>query len=450
MPARSTMSLGLLLMAAAGAAGAQEQPASPALPRLAVQSGHFVEKDSGRRFTPLGVNYFRTGKVKSGKVVHATFCPGFYERPYVEKMMADAAAWGFNTVRTFQSYHVGEEGILTSPEAREIAPAYLANVVHFLRQAQQHRLHVIFSWDVWMPNSVWWATQALPGEAGRDLRTEWDEAQGVNNFRFGLESVRTRANAIVALIDALRRQDPALLSTVLSWELENEVFFASDRAPFNSRKGTFRFRDRDYDLAADADTQALMDDAIVQWADLGAEAIHRADPEALVSTGVFTFAAVGRNGPGTLATDQTKDERIPARPLALLRSKLDYLDLHLYAWRAADVGVAVHLERNLRSVEWEALRTAAREAGKPILCGESGLFANYLRSPPAWAIDHTLGLACHREHQQALAAKGLAGTLYWHYGNPDSTANDENPALTLFPAYVQVLKDVWGPPAKAD
>ncbi len=442
MQACPTVSLGLLFLVAAHAA-AQEAPANPVLPRLAVRAGRFVERDSGRPFTPLGVNYFRTGKVKSGKLVHATFCPGFYERAYVEQMMAQVAGWGLNTVRTFQVYHVGEEGILRSPEDREISPAYLANVVHFLRQAQQHRLHVIFSWDVWLPTSTAWAAQALPDEATCDLRKDWDEAQGINNFRFGLESVRTRANAIVALIDALRREDAGLLPTVLSWELENEVFFASDRAPFASRQGSFRFRGRDYDLASDADTQALMDDAIVQWADLGATAVHRADPEALVSAGLFSFNAVGRRGPGMLSSEQTKDERIPARPLALLRSKLDYLDVHLYAWRTAEQGVAAHLERDLASIEWEPLLSAARQAGKPILSGESGLFANYLRTPPAWAIDHALGLTCHREQQQALASKGIAGTLYWHYGNPDSTANDENPTLSLFPAYAQALKDAW-------
>jgi hypothetical protein len=449
MRAQTTQARGLALpirlslLVVSSAASAQPTPASPALPRLAVQAGRFVEKDSREPFTPLGVNYFRTGKVKSGKVVHATFCPGFYDRPYIERMMGEVAGWGFNTVRTFQAYHVGEEGILASPEAREISPAYLANVVHFLRQAQRCRLRVIFSWDVWLPPSAWWAAAALPGEAACDLRTPWDEALGINNFRLGLESLRTRANAIVALIEALRREDAGLLSTVLSWELENEVFFASDRAPFASRRGAFHFAGRDYDLASDAETQALMDAIIVQWANLGAEAIHRADPDALVGTGVFAFNAVGRTGPGTLSTDQTKDNRIPARPLALLRSKLDYLDVHLYAWRSPAQSVAAHLDRDLASIEWEALQAAARQAGKPILCGESGVFANYLRSPPAWAIDHALGLACHREHQQALAAKGLAGTLYWHYGNPDTTANDESPALSLFPAYAQALREIW-------
>jgi len=385
--------------------------------------------------------------VKSGKVVHATFCPGFYDRAFVEKMMADLAAWGFNTVRTFQVYHVGEEGILASPQAREISPPYLANVIHFLQQARKHRIHVIFSWDIWSPPSEWWSSQALPGEAKCDLRPAWEDAMGANGFRFCLGAVRTRANAIVALIEALRREDPGLLPVVLAWELENEVYFVANRAPFDRHEGSFRFAGREYGLASDEDTQALMDDVVAQWANVCAGAIHKAAPEALVSAGLFTFAAVGRGGPATLSRDQTADNRVPARPLALLRSKLDYVDTHLYAWKTETTGVAGFLDKNLEAAEWEKLQAEARKLGKPILVGESGVFANYLRRPPDWlAINHDQGVACLREQVQALKDHGFAGALYWHYGNPDSTPQDENPALMLFPRYAQVLREAWVSP----
>jgi len=412
--------------------------------RIVVKDGAFVDKKTGVPFTPLGVNYYRVGEVERGKSGHATFCPGFYDRAFVEKMMADVAAWGFNTVRTFHVYHVGENGILTSPLAREIAPDYLDNVVHFLEQARAHRLRVIFTWDIWSPASDWWSSQALPGEADLDLRPDWDPAHGINGFRLHRDSVRTRANAIVALIEALRARDPGLLPVVLAWELENEVYLSAGAAPFSSRKGEYTFAGRSYDLSSDSESQALMDDVLVQWANLCADAIHQADPEALVSTGVFTFAAVGRGGPGTLSKDATADERVPARPLALLGSKLDYVDIHLYAWRTPEEGVSQYLKRNLRSVEWEAVRERARELGKPLTCGECGVFANYLRSAPNWrAINHELGAQCFREHVAGLKAHGLAGALYWSYGNPDSTAGDENPALTFHPQYGRILKEGW-------
>ena len=434
------LTVGLLMVAVGWSWLAAE---AQGFPRIAVREGRFVEADSGRTFIPVGVNYYRVGKADGGKDVHATFCPGFYDRAFVEKMMADLQAWGFNTVRTFQVYHVGPSGILTSPQAREISPAYRDNVVHFLQQARQHGVHVIFSWDIWLPPSEWWSSQALPGEAKYDLRPGWDEPAGINNFRFGLGSVRTRVNGIVELIRAIGKQDPDLLRVVMAWELENEAVFAADRAPFNKREGTFRFGGKDYDLAADEQTQALMDEIIVAWASVGAGAIHGADPQALVSASVFTFAAVGRGGPGTLSKDKTGDNRIPARPLALLRSGLDYVDMHSYAWRTDAEGVTSFLDKNLASDEWPTLSAQGRQVGKPILVGEAGVFANYLRKPPDWKIDHALGVACLREHLQGLKAHGLAGVLYWPYGSPDSTPNDETPALALFPQYVPVLQETW-------
>ena len=415
--------------------------------RITLKDGGFVDAASGAPFMPLGVNYFRVGEVDAGKPVHATFCPGFYDRDYIERMMADVADWGLNTVRTFHAYHVGPSGILLSPEAREIAPGYLDNVVDFLQRARDHGLRVIFSWDIWLPTSEWWAGRELPGEAATDLRDDWDPAQGINGYRLHRGSVRTRANGIVALVEAIRRRDPELLKVVIAWELENEVYLSGSRAPFAGRTGRYDLAGRSYDMASDEDAQSLMDAALVQWANLCSDAIHQADPQALVSTGLFSFAAVGRGGPGTLSRDTTSDERVPGRPLALLESRLDYVDLHLYAWRSAQEGVGRYLDRNLASVEWPAVRARAQELGKPLMCGECGVFANYLRSAPDWQkINHELGAKCFRQHVEGLASHGVAGALYWAYGNPDSTAGDENPALTFHPQYARILKDAMAPP----
>lgn len=411
--------------------------------RIAIRSGKFIQKETGRPFVPLGANYCRTGVVSNGKNVHATFCSEFYDRAYIEKMMSDLSSWGFNTVRTFHVYHVGKDGILASPQSREISSDYLANVVHFLQQARKHNIHVIFSWDIWPPESEWWSGKPLVGEAKYTLASAWDEGMGVNNYRIFKGLVRTKANSIIALIEALRRKDPSLLKVVMAWELENEVYFHADRAPFIPREGTFRFANKDYLMSSDEQAQALMDDMIVQWVNICADAIHRADKDALVSAGVFSFSAVGRIGPGTLSKDQTGDNRVPARPMALVRSKLDYLDIHLYAWKTETEGVSDFLRNNLSSIEWDRLTTAARKAGKPIMAGETGVLAPYLRKPPEWAINHELGLECLRKQLLGLKEQKLAGILYWVYGNPDSKPNDDSPALRLFPKYVKVMQDVW-------
>jgi hypothetical protein len=122
---------------------------------------------------------------------------------------------------------------------------------------------------------------------------------------------------------------------------------------------------------------------------------------------------------------------------------LDYIDIHLYAWKDDTEGVDAHLARELRSVEWDKLKTEAHKAGKPIIAGETGVFAHYLRKPPEWTIDHKLGVQCLQEQLTGLKTRGFAGALYWHYGNPDSTPNDEIPALCLFPQYLDVIQNVW-------
>ncbi|MHB0998736.1 MAG: cellulase family glycosylhydrolase [Armatimonadota bacterium] len=411
--------------------------------RIAIRSGKFIEKNTGKPFIPLGVNYYRTGVVSNGKLVHATFCPGFYDHAYIEKMMSDLSKWGFNTVRTFQVYHVGKDGIITSPTSREISPEYLANMVHFLQQARKHNIHVIFSWDIWLPVSEWWSGKPLASEGKYSLQPAWDEGMGVNNYRITRDSIRIRANAIVSLIEALRRKDPSLLNVVMTWELENEIYFNADSEPFKSRKGTFHFAGKDYLMSSDEQTQSLMDDMIVQWADICTDAIHRTDKDALVSAGVFTYYAIGREKPGTLSKDKTGDTRIPARPMALLRSRLDYLDIHLYAWKTETEDVDDYLAHNLASVEWDRLTVAARKAGKPIMSGETGVCAQYLRQPPEWTINHDLGVDCFRKQQIGMKNRQISGVLYWHYGNPDSKLNDDFPSLSLFPQYMKVMQEVW-------
>jgi hypothetical protein len=185
-----------------------------------------------------------------------------------------------------------------------------------------------------------------------------------------------------------------------------------------------------------------MDSAARAWASACADAIHAADGEALVSASVFTFAAVGRQGPGTWSQDQTKDMRVPARPSALLESRLDFVDLHLYAGKSKDESVTQHLQRDLASVELPALAEEAKRRGKPLLVGESGVGVGLTRRGPDWeTIHHDVGVELLRELHQALAAYPFAGVLHWHYGSPDSQAQDQHSALTLFPQYGEVLRE---------
>jgi Cellulase (glycosyl hydrolase family 5) len=420
--------------------------ASAALPasdtaRIDIREGHFVEKSTGKPFRPFGVNYYRSALTDGQKRGHSAFSPGSYDEAFITQMMQRLARDGFNTVRTFLSNHSGPNGIVADPQSAEIHPAFLANVLHFLRAAQKHHIHVILTWDTWTPDSRAWSEKPLADEARHGFSTDTKSHFHVNGFRLTPKPVRTKANAILSVIEALRKNAPELLAVVLAWELENEVHFRLDQEPFISRSAAFTFAGRQFDLSTDSGAQDLMDAAIRAWATACSDAIHAADPDALVTASVFTFAAVGRQGPGTWSKDSTKDNRVPARPLALLDTSLDYVDLHLYARRTDRQNITQHLEHDLASVELSALIAKAQSLGKPILIGESGIGAHVTRRGPDWqTIRHEASQALLREFHLALAPHPFAGLLHWHYGNPDSTEQDDHPAITLFPQYGDVLK----------
>jgi hypothetical protein len=409
--------------------------------RVVVREGHFVDKASGKPFRPFGVNYYRTAFIDGTKKGHSAFSPGSYDEAFIAQMMQKIADHGFNTVRTFLSNHSGPNGIVSDPQSAEIHPAFLANMLHFLRAAQKHRIHVILSWDTWTPDSRPWSEKPLADEARHGFSTDTRSHFHVNGFRLSPKPVRAKANAIVTLIEALRKSEPELLAVVLAWELENEVHFQLDQEPFITRSNAFPFAGRQFDLSTDAGAQELMDAAARAWATACADAIHAADPEALVSASLFTFAAVGRQGPGTWSKDSTKDNRVPARPLALLETSLDYVDLHIYAGRTDRRNITQHLEHDLASVELPALIAKAQSLSKPILIGESGIGAHVTRRGPDWqTIRHEASQTLLREFHLALAPHPFAGLLHWHYGSPDSTEQDDYPALKLFPQYGEVLK----------
>jgi hypothetical protein len=407
------------------------------LPRIKVQNGLFIENGSGKEFTPTGTNYFRSISTATG-FAHAALCQGTYDRGYVEAMLADLASSGFNTLRVFHSSVTGGDGLLVSPKAREIAPGYTANMLHLLRQARQHKIRIIFTWDIWLPNSEWLSSQPLPNESSYNIPLKAVAGMEVNGFRFSLEGIRNRANSIVELIKEIKRDDPGLLSVVLAWELENEIYFRMDQTPFNMGAGSFTFNGKQYTMGVGADMQALMDDSIIIWSTLCAGAIRVADPEALVSAGVFSFKAVDRTGPGA-DSSSTGNIRCPARLTALLRADLNYLDLHLYAEKYPTIGILQHLEEDLLSVEWKQLSKAAKKAGKPIFAGESGIFAEHYRNLARNEFDNELAVSGYRQLVTRLKELGFAGTLYWFYGNPDNAQIARHPPMKHNPQYGSIL-----------
>lgn len=364
------------------------------LPRIAVVDGRFVERDTGRAFTPSGFNYIRLRDI--GYLWHDTFNPRTYDAARVDEALETIAAHGFNIVRVFIDDQGGPIGV-AERDATELSPAYMGNVIDFLQRARRHRVYVIAS-VLGLPDSRRYREIAGPRP---------DDVGPQNAIYVHPGHIAAKAQYMADFAAAIRRHDAGLLSTVFAYELENETNLLANQPPFSLRAGTFAFQGATYDLTTDADLQRLADDGVRAHAEASVAAVREVDPDAMVSINVFTFAAVRRGGPGRLLQDETRDRRFPARPLALADTSLSYLDIHLYNPSSGG------LNRDLLSVEWPALREACRAGGKPILMGEFGAFRHHGATSAEAA-------ATMRGHlQRVLNDHGFAGFLYWTYDNEE-------------------------------
>ncbi|MHC4251962.1 MAG: hypothetical protein ACYS9X_22820 [Planctomycetota bacterium] len=358
------------------------------LPRIAVREGAFVDS-RGAAFAPRGLNYIRLRQAAC--LWHDTFSPASYDGPRAGRALEDMSRRGFNLVRVFVDHTAGA-GAVATRDAERLSAGYMANVVDFLRRARASAVRVIFAM-CYLAEGRRWRGIAGPMPAG---------VGGENAMLLSPARARAKATYMADFAATIKERERTLLTTVFSYELDNETTYRADLPPFSTRRGTFGFGDGRYDLASGEGLQRLADDAVVAAANVAVRAVRRIDPGAMVSANVFTFAAVGRTGPGRLLTDRTRDARFPARPLALARSDIHYLDIHLY-------GITPEgLERDLASVEWDELAPALRRAGKPVIMGEYGAF----RHGPATADAAARLLVAHVDR---VSDSGFAGHLLWTY-----------------------------------
>ena len=146
---RTVFYLGAAGMHLCGGQGLTPGRDTDAPDRITIRDGKFVNARTGAAFTPFGVNYCVVGEFKTGKRGHAIFSPSHYDREFVGGMLRDLQSWGCNTVRVFHACVSAEDGIVTSRDATELSPDYVANVLDFLEQARAHGIRVITSFDVW-------------------------------------------------------------------------------------------------------------------------------------------------------------------------------------------------------------------------------------------------------------------------------------------------------------
>ncbi len=394
-------------------------------PGVVVRDGRFVIRETGELFRPVGFNYIRLFN-EQRTADHDNFSRTGYDVSEHAIMLRRLAANGFNTVRVFINFQPGE--VIEQRDSTELSASYLDNITDFLARAKTHGVYVMLSMRRHpnLPRYVQLrdATDGIvTGENRRFLRSGW---------------IRAKTRYMQDFLTEIVRRNPQALSAVFAVDIQNEVCLYPSQKPFSLTEGEFTAPDgRTYDLATQK--QELADGAAIHFVNVCADAIHEVFPGVLVNVNVFTYAAVGRSGPCDFHEDNAAwRNRIPFRPLAIVGSRADMVDVHFYT------STLDGYQRDLESIEFDELKRAAKAAGKPLIVGEFGLFKSQFND--------NFDAACRFLKHEWLPALNhdWQGWLYWTYDTHEqrrlwNAADREFAIFEMLAAECMVLDDCYTP-----
>jgi hypothetical protein len=357
---------------------------------ILVREGRFFERKTGQAFVPMGFNFVRLfNEVRT--VDHDNFSRSGYDPDEQQQMLDRLAEHGFNTVRVFVNCQPGE--VIDARDATGLSAVYMDHVTDFLLRAGRSGIYVMLSMRRF-PAMARYQQRCRPADplvtgANRDyLVPGWTQAKALYMQDF--------------LREILQR-NPTALTALFAIDIQNEVCFCPGEKPFSLAEGsiTAHYGSR-YDLATQK--QDLADDSAIHYINTCAAAIHEVFPSVLINVNVFTYAAVGRRGPGDFHKDKAGwRNRVPFRPLAIARSRADMIDVHFYC------STLSRYQEDLKSIEFARLRQVAQDAGKPLIVGEFGLFKEQ------FAGDFDAGRRFLRDDWLPALNRDWQGWLYWTY-----------------------------------
>ncbi len=355
--------------------------------------GEFYDTVTGNTFTPRGNNYIRLDAIDG---YHNLFNPGSYDAARSELALGQMQNNGYNITRVFLDTRV-LGGALTVPG---VDPAYMTNLLDFMRRARAHGIYVIITTE-WLPSNYYYFVWSLPP-------TPHAEGGGVNTIFMSQRYVVAYKEMMIDLVEYIKNTDSSLLSTIFSWDPWNEGRFESNVEPFSMTSGLVTPAEGGtYDMASTTSRQLAADNSAKYWVNQMTEGIKSMDPNVLVETSVFTPKAVGRDGFDGVAPTNSEhpDPRSPFRPTALYDSNLDLIDIHQYP-----LGTSYDLTLDLNSAEIGLLGK-----DKPRLVGEFGaLKYSYPNLDQAAAM--------LRSHLAAICNFGFKGALFWTWDTDEQTA----------------------------
>lgn len=361
----------------------------------------FITKDSKQVFVMNGVNYvgLRYGD-------HATFEPeigavGAKYDPYtVETMFKELKKNGYNTVRVFilggrKLPNRGLGGFVDATNGLYIP--YMENVFDFIKRAHKYGIYV-------MPNFS--ENEMISNEYFKTLANN-ASSQGI---LFSKDGIAAKQQYLKLFLEYIKQRDPEIMASIIAMEMQNEFAFSGNQAPFDKTTGTYTFLDgQKFDMSNQDQRRELANAAITNYYKQMKEAITSVVPDMLLSEGTFTMLGVGKNyndNKGIMPV-ANGDSRYPMTAIELLKTDIDFLDMHIYRYGATGNGQEV-FEKNYNNMLLDTEEAKHLIETKPIILGEYGAM---LTDQPEQDFDTAMKY-CMVLRDEAMKHE-FSGALFW-------------------------------------
>jgi endo-1,4-beta-mannosidase len=342
--------------------------------RPGMTTGEFYSNKEGRKqvVEPSGNSWVILHEEADEDKHHANFSPEAYSSVETEQVLTKMEQSGYNVIRVFifkghfRCTEITTVGGDTRDTTGELNEPYMTNFLDFMERARNHNLHVQVVLDGW-PWTKYYRDIAL---------TDLPDIEGNNREKMTPGSIAAKTEYLERFVRAIKAA--GLETTIFSYEISNEPCSWTNAKPFSVTTGTFETAAGTYDMSSAASRQACADDNLILALSTWSDAIKRIDSDALVSVGIFSYAAVGKAGMANngLLPIGTKDVRWPGRMKEVV-SVTDFGSLHMYI-QSTGTTVAEHME----SQEWSLI---PNKHMKPFMSGEFGAHRDAYRDGKAAA-----------------------------------------------------------------
>ncbi len=369
----------------------------------------FYDSVTGKTFTPIGFNHTRLDIVNGIQYAHVTFENDYYNTAEMDDIFKRMSDNNHNVIRVWfdhiwnrsATHQLGAIGKATNEEP--VDKNYLDNIIDFLRRARANNVYVLLCMDHTPRKGIY-------GEIINSAGGPQDGGLNPETLHEGM--LRSKERYLQECLGYIKQTDPSVLSTVFSYQLDNEMSVRADEWPFNIN-GKIKLADGiEYDMTVRERRQAAFDNNYKLYANRMDKVIKSIDPETLTCTGLYTPYAVGKisNSAGVMLVEGDLpggDKRYPVNVKVLLSKdcNLDFVDIHLYSRRS--------LKKYLDSIDWDNLDIKA----KPIMLGEYGEWKR--NQPNKFAAAGEL-----LKFREEINSYGIIGGLVWLWNGYNTDTDD--------------------------